>query len=424
MSKVFNTSVIEGTIRGVRVVCQPVTAAPLAVFRLCFAVGGRHDPVGLSGLAHLCEHLLCQGMGESPAAIQRRIHQAGGESEGWTFHDRTCFAETLPPSRTEDGLWAVSQRLARCDGSVTAEQLRRERAVLIQERRQRQTVPLMTEIEALQHRLYPPDHPYHHPPAGLAEGLLAITVNDVVGFLQARYGPSEAVLAVAGAIDADRLMRRAEELLDQLPSAVPPVTAEPPVTPPVRRPLHPARVRSNGSQTRSYLAFTALGYGTEDSRMAGLLARALATGRSSPLQRLLAGSDGPATGVRAYVETMRDATTIAFSATARPGVAPEQLEAKLVTAVDSLLAGNLRPEALARARKMTLIEHYLGLERLALRVDRLVCDRLYAAAEPVVDLERWLQGIDLDRLLDWGRRHAGAVRRVTMSAVPQRQSQA
>jgi zinc protease len=201
---------------GLRILCLPDATAPLAVLRTCLFAGSRFDPPGRQGLAHLCEHLLCQGAWEEQPDLQERVVAAGGTTNGRIYPDRICFGESLPSSALRLGLEVAAQRLAAPMNGFSPERLQRERDVLLQERREREAMPLVLETEALHRLLFPRGDPYRGPPGGNADGIARLTLRDVQGFVERHVAAGRAVLAVAGDLEPETVAQWAEEVLGGL----------------------------------------------------------------------------------------------------------------------------------------------------------------------------------------------------------------
>jgi len=60
-------------------------------------------------------------------------------------------------------------------------------------------------VERMLTHLYPADHPYHHPVIGSMQDLEAASLEDVRTFFRTYYVPNNAVLAIAGDIDVEKM---------------------------------------------------------------------------------------------------------------------------------------------------------------------------------------------------------------------------
>lgn len=72
---------------------------------LCVATGSHHDPNGIPGLAHFCEHMVFLGTKQFPGAsyFLDVISKAGGDHNAFTCGEKTCFYFEVPMTSTKIG---------------------------------------------------------------------------------------------------------------------------------------------------------------------------------------------------------------------------------------------------------------------------------------------------------------------------------
>jgi zinc protease len=361
---------------GLRIVMQPDARWPLVASAMCYDAGSRIDPLARSGLAHLCEHLAGEGAaGQSGPSLLERVEILGGSGQGVTTTDRLCFSAVFPRRALDAVLAIEAERMARPvtpgGGSLDV-----QRRVLLDELRQRsQRRPRATAVEDIHRRLYPEGHPYHRPPAGEADGIRAISADDVDAFVGAHLTPARAVLVLAGDLSVSHTVALAARTFDspstrnwRQTSIAPEQT---PRTPQAAMPSlrGPAYVPAPVPAAQAHVAWSVPGFCSSGWHLAALLVRALAVGHSSPLARALIDRQRVAREVHGSLVTMRDSSTLVFAASAAPGIQVQQLERALFDTIDELLAGGLSGANLARARRRALSDHYLATETLERRAD-------------------------------------------------------
>ena len=82
---------------GLRVILQEDHSLPLVAVNLWYDVGSKNERPGLTGFAHLFEHMLFQGSAHVETNGHfAHIQQVGGVANGSTWYDRTNYYETLP----------------------------------------------------------------------------------------------------------------------------------------------------------------------------------------------------------------------------------------------------------------------------------------------------------------------------------------
>lgn len=409
-------------LNGLRVLLQPDTRIPLVALHLCYTTGSRHEPPALCGLAHLCEHL--SSLIPQPAETRtcsQFIESVGGMAGGFTFHDKTGFSAVLPSNYLSMGLSLEAERMSGRGLQLTPEILEVQRNVVLQELRQRvENRPYGQSFEFVQRSLYPSDHPYHLPPGGLPARLSSVVPANAEQFIQAGYTPDRAVLAIVGDFSPDEALREVRRYFGEIPPSLEHTEAA----------VHavedcaPSRERREAitdrvPYTRTYLAFRAPGYGEQNWYAASLLARSIAIGRSSPLQRKMVYEKRLAQDVQVLIVTMRDATTIAFVTTAAAGVERATLETALLEIVDEALAEGVSESTLRQAKKKALTDHYAMFQRLDRRAELLATAGAYAKApaRTMNEGERYDE-ISAEHLSNYSRDFCQTGKRVVLSIVP------
>ena len=179
---------------GLRITLLPDDSLSLVAVNLWYHVGSKNERPGLTGFAHLFEHMLFQGsQNVSSNGHFEHVQRVGGVANGSTWYDRTNYYETLPSSAFETGLWLESDRMGFLLPAMTSEKLENQRSVVMNERRQRvDNQPYGQASERLSELLYPAEHPYHWPVIGYMEDIEAATLEDVTQFFETFYTPNNA----------------------------------------------------------------------------------------------------------------------------------------------------------------------------------------------------------------------------------------
>lgn len=406
---------------GMRVVVQPDRRIPLVAIHLCYLAGSRDEPAERCGLAHLCEHFT--SVNPRGGVYAQLLEKAGGVSNGSTQHDQTSYSVSLPSEHLRLGLWVERRRMTDAPSKFTPQALEVQRNIVLQERRERvDGNPYGRSFELLQSLLYPSAHPYSRPPAGSPDGIRAADTADVENYFRSHYTPDNAVLALAGDVSHDEAIREVERYFGDVPAGGRGQTESAAQGRAERLPAQSERrevVRDNVPFARTHLSYRAPGHRTDGWHAASLYVRSLGVGSSSPLRRKLVQERKVAQGVQAYMASMREASTVAFAATAAPGVELERLEAALVEAVDELNAEGVPPTTVRRAQKKALTDYYSVMENLNSRAEALASLVAYFDDPTLLgDEARRYLSVEPQDLMDAGRKLCAAEGRVLLSMVP------
>ena len=213
MAATKKSSVIERATlsNGLRVVIAPDRSSPVVGVNVSYDVGFRSEPEGRTGFAHLFEHLMFQGS-ENVGKMEHAslIQGAGGVMNGSTHPDYTNYWEMLPTGALELALWLEADRMRA--PRITQENLENQIAVVQEEIR---VNVLNQPYGGFPWILLPPvafdTFPNAHNGYGDFAELESATLEDCQSFFNSFYAPGNAVLVVAGDVEADAAMAMIEK---------------------------------------------------------------------------------------------------------------------------------------------------------------------------------------------------------------------
>jgi zinc protease len=326
---------------GLRVVVAPDRSAPVVGIAVLYDVGFRSEPEGRTGFAHLFEHLMFQGSANLDKLEHFRYVQAsGGMFNGSTHLDYTNYFEALPSNAFERGLFLEADRMR--SPRITEENLANQISVVKEEIR---VNVLNRPYGGFPWLVLPPvlfdTFPNAHNGYGGFVDLESATVADASAFFDSYYAPANAVLCVAGDLDADNAL----ELIER--HFAPIRRRKRPVRPDFAEPELAAERRATVTDALAPMPAVALGYRVPDpgtdlqTYLATLLlAEILSDGDASRLQRSLVQSKRLVTDIGAYLGTFgdpleeRDPSRLNITAHYADAGATE----KVIAAVDAELA--------------------------------------------------------------------------------------
>ncbi|MBC7807111.1 MAG: insulinase family protein, partial [Akkermansiaceae bacterium] len=120
---------------GLRVLSSENHRTPTVAIYVFYRVGGKDDPPGKSGFAHLFEHLMFKSTRNMVSEqLDRLTEDVGGQNNAYTTDDVTVYHETVPSNHLERLLWAEAERMSNLN--VDDANFKSERAVVQEEFRQ------------------------------------------------------------------------------------------------------------------------------------------------------------------------------------------------------------------------------------------------------------------------------------------------
>ncbi|MEL7341595.1 MAG: pitrilysin family protein, partial [Bacteroidota bacterium] len=217
---------------GLEVIFHQDHSDPVVAVALTIHVGSAREKVGLTGFAHLFEHLLfleSENLGKG--GLDKLSSRVGGSgANGSTSRDRTNYFQTVPKDALEKMLWAEADKLGFFINTVTEPVLAKEKQVVKNEKRQVvDNTPYGHASYVTGKNLYPEGHPYNWQVIGSLEDVQAATVADVKEFYGRWYVPNNATLVVAGDFEPQQAKTWVEKYFAEIPRGadVPPMPKQP-----------------------------------------------------------------------------------------------------------------------------------------------------------------------------------------------------
>jgi zinc protease len=200
---------------GLKVLVHEDHSTPLVAMNILYNVGSRDEDPGMTGVAHLFEHLMFGGSVSIPE-YDRHLQKVGGENNAFTSNDITNYYLTVPAENIETGFWLESDRMLGLDFSE--KNLAIQKNVVIEEFNQRYlNQPYGDAILRLRPLAYKV-HPYRWPAIGMDVSHIAnARLEDIRKFFFSHYAPNNAVLSLSGHICSDDAIRLAEKWFGPVP---------------------------------------------------------------------------------------------------------------------------------------------------------------------------------------------------------------
>lgn len=348
---------------GLRVIVHTDRKAPIVAVSVWYDVGSKHEPKGKTGFAHLFEHLMFNGSEHAPGDYFEPLQQIGAtDYNGTTWFDRTNYFETVPKSALDVALFLESDRMGWLLGAVTQEKLDNQRGVVQNEKRQGDNRPYGMVEYAQIAGLLPPDHPYGHPTIGSMADLDHASLADVKQWFTDHYGPNNAVLVLAGDIDAKQGRALAQKYFGDIPRG----TAVAPVAVPI--PTLPARkdmvLKDHVATTRLYRWWAVPGLNDPDNTRLQVAASVLGGLASSRLDNQLVKGEQLAVRVSSSVDGFAQLGFFEVSVDVRPGVDPARVSQRLDAILADFIASGPTTDEVKRVAMSDVSGRIGGLEQV------------------------------------------------------------
>ena len=337
--------------------------APIVAVNIWYHVGSKNERPGKTGFAHLFEHLMFGGSEHHQKRYIEAMEPIGAtDLNGTTNSDRTNYFENVPTSALDYTLWLESDRMGHLLGAIDQKTLDLQRGVVQNEKRQGENQPYGLAYELITKATYPAGHPYSWTVIGSMDDLSAASMSDVQEWFKTYYGPSNAVLSVAGDINADTARQKVEKYFGDIPAG-PPITANR-VWIAKMTGAHRQVAQDRVPQARIYKVWNTPQNGSADADYLGLLGQVLSQGKSSRLYKRLVYDDQIATDVSAFNSAQEIGGQFRIQATARPGDDVTKVEKAIDEELARLLEGGPTAAEMERVKNQRLSGFLRGIERV------------------------------------------------------------
>ncbi len=379
---------------GLQVVVVTNRRAPIVTHMLWYKVGAADDPLGKSGIAHFLEHLMFKGTETlGPGEFSDIIARNGGQENAFTSYDYTGYFQNVAKDRLEIVMKYEADRMTNL--KLTDEVVLPERDVVLEERRSRIDREPSSQLgETLRAVLFL-NHPYGLPVIGWEEEIRSLTSADAIAFYRRWYAPNNAVLIVAGDVDADEVRALAETYYGVIPARELPVRQRPPEprqNAARRVTLEHERVRQP-AVTISYLAPSYRAGASEYAEALQVLDEILGSGSTSRLYRSLVVEQAVAASAgSAYGANNLDLSSFTLFGSPRPDVPLDKVEAALRQELARLLEEGVSEEEVEAAKRRMVTDAVYARDSLG--GGPRIFGRALTTGQTVADVESWPERIE------------------------------
>jgi zinc protease len=337
--------------------------APIIAVNVWYHVGSKNERPGRTGFAHLFEHLMFNGSEHFDHEFQEPLERVGAtDMNGTTNEDRTNYFENVPAPSLDLALWLESDRMGHLVGAISQAKLDEQRGVVQNEKREGENEPYGKVWDFLTPRLYPANHPYSWQTIGAMEDLDAAKLDDVKEWFKTYYGPSNAILVIAGDIDAKTAHEKVLRYFGDIPPGPPVVRQGAWIA--KRTGSQRGIMQDRVPQARIYKVWNIPQWGSAEAEQLDLVSDVLSQGKSSRLYKRLVYDEQIATDVISYSDQHEIGGLFVVRASARPGVDIAKVEKALDQELARFLASGPTAAELERAKVQSRAGFIRGIERI------------------------------------------------------------
>ncbi|MDC0633846.1 insulinase family protein [Planktomarina sp.] len=367
---------------GFRIVTENMPGLKSASIGIWIKAGGRHESIEQNGVAHFLEHMAFKGTKRrSSLQIAEAIEDVGGYINAYTSREMTAYYARVLSDDVDLALDVVSDIVL--NPVFSSAEIEVERGVILSEIGQALDTPDDIIFDWLQEVSYP-DQPLGRSILGPAERVSNFQKQDLSKFVSENYGPDQMILAAAGGVDHESIVRQCEEIFGNLVS---------------RNQNQLLLGNFSGGEVRHIkdleqahfaLAFEGPNYKNSDIYTAQVFATAFGGGMSSRLFQEVREKRGLCYSIFASAGAYSDTGTLTLYA----GTSGDKVSELAHITMDEIkrAADNMNENEVVRASVQMKAGLLMGLESPSSRAERLA--RMVAIWDRVPTLDEVVEKID------------------------------
>jgi len=364
---------------GLKLIVKEDHRSPVVVSLVMYKAGSIDEVNGITGVAHVLEHMMFKGTEKIPSGeFSKRIAAAGGNDNAFTSRDYTGYFQQLHKDHLPLAIELESDRMDKLQ--LTEAEFSKEIKVVMEERRLRtddQAHSLLFEkMMAVAYQ----SHPYKRPVIGWMNDLENMTVKDAQTWYERWYAPNNAILVIVGDVDPKKVEKLARQYYGKLPTRqIPEIDQRKPQIEPPQLGIKRITVKAPAE-----LPYLIMGYHAPVIRdtskdwepFALAILESILDGHASARlnkslvrERQIANSAGAS-----YTATGRGEGMFLLSGTPSPGKTVEELEQALRTEINQVIAHLVTEDELNRVKAQVVASQVYQLDSVfaqAMQIGRL-----------------------------------------------------
>ncbi len=201
---------------GLQVYLYEMHTTPIIISNLYYRVGSRNENVGITGISHVCEHMMFKGTDKfQKGEVAKVIKRNGGVFNAFTSTDMTMYFEQMPKNRIDIALEIESDRMM--NSIFDPDEFVREVEVIKEERRMRTQDNADALLVEEMNAVFFKSHPYRWPVIGWMNDLQNITREQAYQYYQTYYTPNNAILVLVGDFETEEMIKKVKYYYNDIP---------------------------------------------------------------------------------------------------------------------------------------------------------------------------------------------------------------
>lgn len=346
---------------GLEIVAIPMkNGSDVITTDIIYKVGSRNEIMGKSGIAHMLEHMNFKSTKHLKAGeFDRIVKGFGGVNNASTGFDFTHYFIKSSSKNLKNSLYLFAELMENL--KLSDKEFQPERNVVMEERRWRTD---NSPTGYLYFRLFNNAfiyHPYHWTPIGFKDDIKNWDIKDIKNFHKMFYRPDNAIVIVAGDIDAKSVFEKAQEEFGHIKNPKEKIRINHQIEP-EQDGAKRVEIEKDSEVQMIAIAYKIPAFNNPDQVALSALSELISSGKSSKLQKLLVDEKKMVNQVYAYNMELKDPSIFLFLAVCNPGVKAEDVEKEILGLIKKIKNGDISDKEVEKVKTNTRADFIFSME--------------------------------------------------------------
>lgn len=199
---------------GIRVVSETISHVRSVSLGIWANVGSRDEEAPQNGISHFLEHMVFKGThNRNVRDIAQSLESLGGYLNAFTTKEQTCYYARVLDTNIREAMDVLADLML--NATFERREMEKEKLVVIEELRNAEDDPEDIIHDYFERNLFP-RHSLGNPVIGTETNVRRFRREDLTAHVHHYYRPSQIVIAAAGNVDHDLLVRLVRKYFGRL----------------------------------------------------------------------------------------------------------------------------------------------------------------------------------------------------------------
>ncbi len=369
-----------------------------------YQVGSGDEVMGKSGIAHMLEHMNFKSTKKLKAGeFDKIVKGFGGVNNASTGFDQTHYYIKSSSKNLSKSLELFAELMENLN--LKDKEFQPERNVVLEERYWRTD---NNPMGYLYFRLFNNCfvyNSYHWTPIGFIDDIKSWKIKDIKKFHKKYYQPQNAVIVVAGDIDADKVFKKAKKWFGKIKNSSKKIKRGHQVEPKQDGAKRFYITNKESASQMLAIAYHIPDFKSKDQVALSAISEILSSGKSSRLNSLLVDNKKMVSTVYAYNMEQKNPSIFLFMAICNPGVRAEDVEKIILEEIEKLKTTDMTKEELDKLKLQTKSDFIFSMQDSSSLADMFGSYFVKGDIEPLLNYEENLDKLTTKDIKEVAKRY-------------------